>query len=118
MDTSPEMALKVEVMYREQLERKFQGVPLKFDPILVEVVLDQYGEDTFHVTVVYDGEQDLLDPAKLNRISGELMLLWPSLGIDKIPIESHVDKKEYDLGDELLYAEDWGEDSDWTGDIW
>ena len=116
MDTSPEMALKVETMYREQLERKFQGVPLKFDPILVEVVLDQYGEDTFHVTVVYDGDQDLLDPAKLNRISGELSLLWPGLGIDKIPIESHVDKEEYDLGDELLYDDDeWEEDPDWTG---
>ena len=42
MDTSPEMARKLEAMYREQLERNFQGA-FKFDPILVEPTLDQYG---------------------------------------------------------------------------
>ena len=117
MDTSPEAARKVEAMYREQLDRKFRGVLLKFDPILVETFIDHFGEDRFHVTVVYDGEQDLLDYAKLNDISGELSLLWSGLGIDNIPIESYVDMKEYAMQDELLAPEPWEEDPDWTGVI-
>ena len=117
MDTSPETARKVEAMYREQLERNFRGVLLKFGPILVETFIDQFGEDRFHVTVVYDGEQELLDYAKLNRISGELSSLWPGLGIDNIPIESYVDMKEYAIRDELLAPEPWEEDPEWTGVI-
>lgn len=117
MDTSPETARKLEALYREHLDRKFRGVLLKFDPILVETFIDQFGEDRFHVTVVYDGEQELLDYAKLNRISGELSLLWPGLGIDNIPMESYVDMKEYAIRDELLAPEPWEEDPDWTGVI-
>lgn len=117
MDTSPEMARKLEALYREKLESKFRGVLLKFDPILVEAVLDQFGEDTFHVTVVYDGEQELLDYAKLNRISGEVWLLLRGLGVDEVPIESYVDMKEYSIRDELLGPEPWEEDPDWTGAI-
>lgn len=106
MDTSPETAQKVETLYRELLERNFQGA-FKFDPIMVEPTLDQYGEDTFHVTVVYDGDQDLLDPGKLNEITVEVWCQLRAMGIDKIPIESHVDKKEHDMRDELLAPEEW-----------
>ena len=111
MDTSPEMARKLEAMYREQLERNFQGA-FKFDPILVEPTLDQYGEDTFHVTVVYDGDEYLLDAGKLNEITVEVWGQLRAMGIDKVPIESHVYKEEYDLGDELLDLYEWEEDFD------
>ena len=111
MDTSPEMARKLEAMYREQLERNFQGT-FKFDPILVEPTLDQYGEDTFHVTVVYDGDEYLLDAGKLNEITVKVWGQLRAMGIDKIPIESHVYKEEYDLGDELLGLDEWEEDFD------
>ena len=106
MVTSAENARKVESIFREHLERNFQE-NLKFDPIRVEPTLDQHGEDTFHVTVVYDGDYNLLDFGKLNAISAAMVDQLEALGIRTTVIESYVDKTEDDMRDELLAPEPW-----------
>ena len=42
---------------------------LAFDPITVELTQNMFDRDAFHVTVAYNGDGRLLDPARLNRIS-------------------------------------------------
>ena len=64
------------------------------------------------MTVVYDGDEYLLDTGKLNEITVEVWGQLRAMGIDKVPIESHVYKEEYDLGDELLDLDEWEEDFD------
>ena len=49
----------------------------------------------FRVTVVYDGDHSLLDPAKLNAISSGIVDRLLELGINNTVIESHVEKGEY-----------------------
>ena len=61
-------AIQVESLYRGLLEEAFQET-FTFDPVTVELIQNMFGQYTFHVTVVYDGDGCLLDPAKLNRIS-------------------------------------------------
>ena len=49
----------------------------------------------FQVTVDYDGDGCLLDPAKLNRISSLITGRATELGLDNTVIESHVRSLEY-----------------------
>ena len=104
MALSEETARQVETLFREHLERNFQG-EATFDPILVEPTLDSEGQDIFHVTVVYDGDQYLLDPAKLNAISSAMIDQLEALGLPYGVIESHIYKPEYDIRDEIFAQE-------------
>lgn len=100
-------ARQVEDLFREHLDRHFQGIDLKFDPVVVEPIKDQYGEDTFHVTVVYEGDQELLDARKINTMGVEIEDHLSAMGIWPTVLDSYIIKEEYLILDELLGPEDW-----------
>ena len=79
---------------RKLLDEAFQG-SISFDPITVEPIVDYYGEDNLEIIVVYDGDETLLDPNKLNRISSTLGDILYDMGFKNIPKESHIPKDEY-----------------------
>ena len=56
MNNPKDTALQVESLYRQHLDQAFQG-STKFDPIRVEPILDLDGHDSFHITIVYEGDQ-------------------------------------------------------------
>ena len=89
-----ETAARVESLYREHIEEVFQG-SLTFDPITVELTQNILDQDAFHVTPVYNGDSRLLDPAKLNRISSQMVDRAAELGIENTILESYVDSREY-----------------------
>ena len=89
-----ETAARLESLYREHLEEAFQG-SLTFDPITVEPTQNMFEYDAFHVTVAYNGDSPLLDPAKLNRISSLMVDEATDLGVENTIIESYVDSREY-----------------------
>ena len=94
MTSDKETAAHLESLYREHLEEAFQGTFI-FDSITVEPAQNIFDYDAFHVTVVYDGDARLLDPAKLNRISSHMVDEAVELGIENTIIESYVDSREY-----------------------
>lgn len=79
---------------RRLLDQAFQGT-ITFDPITVEPITDYYGEDNLKIIVVYEGDYDLLDPNKLNRISSDLDGILYDMGFRNIPAESYIPKDEY-----------------------
>ena len=89
-----ETAARLESLYREHLDEAFQG-SLTFDLITVEVIQNMFDYDAFHVTVAYHGDGRLLNPAKLNRISSQMVDKDAELGIENTIIESYVDSREY-----------------------
>ena len=106
MAISEAVAQQVEYIIRGHLARTFPE-SISFDPILVEPIIDSLGEDNLYITVVCDGEVSLLDPAKLNAVS---VAMWPqldALGFYNIPIESYVDKADYDSWTSLSEEERW-----------
>ena len=107
MVISADNAKKVESLFRKHLERNFQG-KLKFDPIVVEPTFDQFDRDTFHVTVVYEGDYGDLKPGTLNSISTALLDEYETLGIWTTVLESYVSKEEWDIRDEL-FLDTWEE---------
>ena len=101
-------AKKVEALFQEHLGRNFQGTSLKFDPIVVKPTYDQYDRDTFHVTVVFDGDYGDLKPRILNSISVALLDEYEAMGIFTTVLESYVSKEEWDMRDEL-FLDTWEE---------
>ena len=111
-----ETAARLESLYLEHLEEMFHKT-LTFDPITVELTQNMFDQDTFHVTVAYDGDGRLLDPAKLNNISSLMIDRAAELGIENTVLESYVDSREY-TGQEARVEEPLGEISgnqDWHG---
>ena len=94
MTYNDETAVQLESLYRQHLEEAFQGT-LAFDPITVEVTENMRDLPAFQVTVVYDGDGRLLDPARLNRISSIVTDRAAELGIENTVLESYVDSREY-----------------------
>ena len=68
---------------------------LIFDPITVEVTENMWDLPAFHLTVVYDGDSRLLDPARLSRISSIMIDKAAELGIENTILESYVHGVEY-----------------------
>ena len=89
-----ETAARLESLYQEHLEEAFKGI-FTFDPITVEPTQNMFDLDAFHVTVAYDGDSRLLDPAKLNNISSLMIDRAAELGIENTVLESYVDSREY-----------------------
>lgn len=102
-----ETAQKIEALFREHLERNFRGINLKFAPIVAEPAFDQFGDDTFHVYIVYDGDRSLLDFNKINSITSAMVDRYEAMGIMPTVLESYVCKEEWDRRDELLAPEPW-----------
>ena len=89
-----ETAARLESLYQQHLDEAFQGT-FTFDPITVEVSQNIFEHDAFHVTVAYNGDVRLLDPAKMNRISSLMIDEAAELGIENTILESYVDSREY-----------------------
>lgn len=100
-------ARKIEALFREHLERNFEGTGLKFDPIIVEPAYDQDGRKTFDVMVVFDGDYSLLKPGTLNAISSAMLNEYWAMGIYTTVLDGYTSKEEWDMRDELLAPEPW-----------
>ena len=98
-----ETGSRLESLYREHLEEAFRGA-LSFDPITAEPAENMWDLPAFHLTVVHDGDGNLLDPAKLNRISSIITGRAAELGVDDTIIESHVHNLEYTRQREFVNA--------------
>lgn len=94
MVISSELPQQVETIIREHLLRTFPDT-ITFDPILVEPMIGWQGDENLHITIVYDGDYSILDPAKLNAISVAMLPELEAIGFHNWPIESYVEKSEW-----------------------
>ena len=82
MKLTPELAEKVKALYWENLEREFAGSPV-FDQVVVEPFQNEAGQDTFRVTIVFDGEEGAIDGLKAINVLTAMMK--PSGNWDSLP---------------------------------
>jgi hypothetical protein len=109
MTLTAEMAKKVEAVYRENLEKEF-GSSLTFDPISVEPTENSQGQDTFHVTIVYEAQNQVERPQAEKVLTVMTAVIEPleDLGIKTSMIESYVPKHEYPGLLEMRAEPPWG----------
>ena len=85
---------RVASIVRQLLSERFADT-FDFGPILVEREFDHDGDEYVHVYIVFDGDQDELDPSWTSSLSGRL---WPHLvemGFDSPPSKSFIEKSEW-----------------------
>ena len=81
-------------LIRDVLRERFAG-EIDFGPIVVLPRFDDDGEEYLHSYIVFDGDQEKLDPTWTLRLSRRL---WPraeELGYPGIPIQLFVKKSEW-----------------------
>lgn len=94
MKLTSELAEKVKALYWENLEREFGGSPV-FDLVAVEPDKDEDGQDTFQVTIVFDGEEDAIDSRKAATVLTAMVRPLKELGLPPVLLESYVTGEEY-----------------------
>ena len=86
---------KVAEIVREDLTRRFEG-EFSFDPIVVKLDIDYYGDDYLRIWIAFDGPQDQLDS---KWTSGLISRIYPKLidsGLPYFPNPGFVEKSEWE----------------------
>ncbi len=78
----------------EALKGHFES-RLDFDPIVVKQDVDGYGDPYLRVLVVFEGEQDDLDPAWTGGLIGRLKDRLIELGVPPYPSISYIKRSEW-----------------------
>ena len=108
MALTEELSDKVKALYRENLHKEF-GESFAFNPILVEPAYDEDGEETFRVTIVYEGESERPDPHKIIAVMTSMTSHLTSLGLPWVLVESYVPKREFPLLLKMRSEPPWAE---------
>ena len=91
---TPELAERVQDIYREKLELHF-GDSLTFGPITAEPTQNSEGDPLFVVTIVYDGQPGNLDAGKAMQALTTAASTLLTLGIRALPPCHFVFEQEY-----------------------
>ena len=81
-------------LIRDVLRERFAG-EIEFGPIVVLPRFDDDGEEYLHSYIVFDGDQEKLDPTWTLRLSRRLWSRAEELGYPGIPIQLFVEKSEW-----------------------
>ncbi len=87
-------------LVRQALEERFKD-DFVFDPIAVESAIDHYGDEYLDTYIVFEGDQEKLDPTWTVHLG---VLVWEELermGIFNTPVFHYVAKTEWE---ELLHG--------------
>ena len=111
MAPSAELAEKVEALYREHLAWVFGDRPV-FDRIALEPITNYAGEETFQVTIVYEGSEHTIDANKAVRMPSAMATPLEVLGLPPVFMQGYVPKDEYPMLLEMRAEALWGEDEE------
>ena len=84
---------RIAAVVRRHLEKRF-GDWISFEAIMVVLRTDQWGDDSVHVYVVYDGNGEPLDLRWLSGIRNWMRRELRDLGADVIVTTSYIDRSE------------------------
>lgn len=100
-----EQAGKIKEIVKDILDERFKD-QFVFDPIVVRGAFD-YCDNTEYIRIyiVYDGDQDLLDPGWTAGFACLLIPKLKALGIDDFPVKSFVDREAWDAVQRGQYFE-------------
>ena len=81
---------KIKAILRAELPDTFN-----FDPVMVEGRTDHDGDRYFHAYIVFDGDNDKLDPAWTMTLPEKLWDLSMEMGYPGTPINSFIPRREW-----------------------
>ena len=97
IELTKEVKQQVVNLVRADLDEKFGPKdPIVFDPIVIDLRFDSDDEPYLHIYVVYDGEDDLMEPLWTADLPGRLWAKLEAIGIPELPSKSFVEKSEWE----------------------
>lgn len=93
---APEKLDELRNIVQEELTKRFGPEGLTFDPIVLEPDVGYQGDDLLLIKIIFDGDQDKLDPDWTNRMFLFLDPAMENLGITAFPITSFIEKSEWE----------------------
>lgn len=94
MEFTAELATKIAGIARNLLYERF-GDDFVFDPIWVERKVDHDDEDYLELNIVFDGDQNKLDPGWTVGIGRRMRPALREIGVEEIPDHAFHDKNEW-----------------------
>lgn len=96
---------KVVVIVKNILDKRFGDVDgLTIEQVKVIPKIDHDGDDYLDIYVIFDGDQELLDPGWTSTLSRRIAPQLMELGVESPPSRSFVEKSDW----EEVYAEKYG----------
>ncbi len=89
------------------LTKRFSPEDFAFDPIVVEPDYDQDGDEILWIQIVFDGDQEKLDPDLTSDIYEDIGPEMKAYGIAAYPIASFIEKSEWE--DPAYLVPDWAQ---------
>ncbi len=87
---------RVRNIVARMLAERFRPEEFVFDPIIVKPDLDQDGDDILLVQIIFDGDQDRLDPRRTRGMVGRIYPEMKAIPVTAYPIISFIEKSEWD----------------------
>ncbi|MCY4365450.1 MAG: hypothetical protein OXE17_04405 [Chloroflexi bacterium] len=95
MTISIEVNDKVQKLIGQSLRERFKD-ELVFDPIVVQPIVDNEGEEYLDIFIIYDGPYEKLDPSWTVEMGMRLSEKLLALGITRVPSHSFVPRKDWE----------------------
>ena len=90
-----EATREIEEMLEKLLRERFENDGFRFGPIVVMPCVDDDGTGYLQSYIVFDGDQEKLDPQWTLRLSDSLWERSLELGYPGIPIQLFVERSEW-----------------------
>ena len=100
---------KVRDIVARALAKRFSPEEFVFGPIVVKPEIDQDGDEILWIQIVFDGDQDNLDPSWTGRMVEFIYPEMKELDITAYPITSFIEKSEWE--DPAYDIPDWAEEA-------
>ena len=94
MDIELEASNRFKSIIYDLLKERFEG-EFTFEPIVVLPKIDHEGRSYLHTYIVFDGDQNNLDPVWTLRLPSRVWADAEELGFEAIPVQSFVEKSEW-----------------------
>ena len=97
IELTQEVKQQVIDIVRTDLAETYAGDgPIVFDPIVIDPRIDPDGEPYFHIYVVYDGDDDLMDVLWTADLIRRIRPQLEAMGIPETLSKSFVEKSEWE----------------------
>ena len=100
---------KVRDIVARALAKRFSPEEFTFDPIVVKPDLDHDGDEILRIQIIFDGDQDNLDPGWTVGIVGRIYPEMEEIPVTAYPITSFIEKSEWE--DPAYDIPDWAEEA-------
>ncbi len=90
-----DLATVADIVARD-LAKRFSPEEFTFDPIIVKHALDHDGDEILRIQIIFDGDQDNLDPGWTVGIVGRIYPELEAITVTAYPIISFIEKSEWE----------------------